>query len=135
MLTISICDSISEDLKYDIPTQNMQICKLCRISTLYKLCKIWHFHKNSGGHDGTKIYHKTCDSWQTTLIMYIFVLNITCQQLGNLCQFYSYMVLYIFCKQFRDAISCICVILYLHSLYLCIWDLGTSIWIYLKQDM
>ena len=68
-------------------------------------------------------------------VIHIFVLNITCQQLGNLCQFYSYMVSYIFCKQFRDAISCICVILYLHSLYLCIWDLGTSIWIYLKQDM
>ena len=48
--------------------------------------------------------------------------------MGNLCQFFSYMVLHI-CKQFRDVISCICVILYLHSFYLCIWDLGTSIWI------
>ena len=33
-------------------------------------------------------------------VINIFVLNITCQQMGNICQFNSYTVLYIFCKLF-----------------------------------
>ena len=41
--------------------------------------------------------------------------------MGNICQFNSYTVLYIFCKHFRDAISCICVFLYLH-LCICVFE-------------